>query len=58
MAAKGIVKGIITAAVICGLAAGGWGLYKHFGGKAAGSTEKVFVQKVATLNTVDGANIS
>ena len=57
MAAKGIVKGIITAAVICGLAAGGWGLYKHFGGKAAGSTEKVFVQKVATLNTVDGANL-
>ena len=57
MAAKGIVKGIITAAVICGLAAGGWGLYQHFGGKAAGSTEKVFVQKVATLNTVDGANL-
>ena len=33
MAAKGIVKGIITAAVICGLAAGGWGLYRHFGGQ-------------------------
>ena len=57
MAAKGIVKGIITAAVICGLGAGGWGLYKHFGPQAPGSTEKVFVQKVATLNTVDGANL-
>ena len=57
MAAKGIVKGIITAAVICGLGAGGWGLYNHFGSKATGSSEKVFVQKVATLNTVDGANL-
>ena len=57
MAAKGIVKGIITAAVICGLAAGGWGLYRHFGGQVSHSSEKVFVQKVATLNTVDGANL-
>lgn len=57
MAAKGIVKGIITAAVICGLGAGGWGLYQHFGPQAPGSTEKVYVQKVATLNTVDGANL-
>ncbi|MBR3447710.1 MAG: efflux RND transporter periplasmic adaptor subunit [Oscillospiraceae bacterium] len=57
MAAKGIVKGIITAAVICGLGAGGWGLYKRFGTQAPGSSEKVYVQKVATLNTVDGANL-
>ena len=57
MAAKGIVKGIITAAVICGLGAGGWGLYKHFGTQTPGSSEKVYVQKVATLNTVDGANL-
>ncbi|MCR4761470.1 MAG: efflux RND transporter periplasmic adaptor subunit, partial [Oscillospiraceae bacterium] len=57
MAAKGIVKGIITAAVICGLGAGGYGLYKHFGGTVSTSSDKVFVQKVATLNTVDGANL-
>lgn len=57
MAAKGIVKGIVTAAIICGLGAGGWMLYKHYGVQAPGSSEKVYVQKVATVNTVGGANL-
>lgn len=57
MSAKGIVKGIVTAAVICGLGAGGWALYKHYGGTQTARTEKVYVQKVATMNTVDGANL-
>lgn len=57
MSAKGIVKGIITAAVICGIGAGGFAIYKHYGGTKTDSTEKVFVQKVATVNTVDGANL-
>ncbi len=57
MSANGIVKGIITAAVICGVGAGGWAIYKHFGGTETVRTEKVYVQKVATVNTVDGANL-
>ena len=57
MAAKGIVKGIVTAAIICGLGAGGWMLYKHYGVQAPVSSEKVYVQKVATVNTVGGANL-
>ena len=57
MSAKGIVKGIVTAAVICGLGAGGWMLYKHYGGTQTDRSEKVYVQKVATINTVDGANL-
>lgn len=57
MSAKGIVKGIVTAAVICGLGAGGWALYKHYGGAQTDRSEKVYVQKVATMNTVDGANL-
>ena len=57
MSAKGIVKGIVTAAVICGLGAGGWALYKHYGGTQTARTGKVYVQKVATMNTVDGANL-
>lgn len=57
MAAKGIVKGIVTTAVICGVGVGGWALYKHFGGTGAARSEKVYVQKVATINTVGGANL-
>ena len=57
MSAKGIIKGIVTAAVICGLGAGGWVLYKNYSGTKTDSTEKVYVQKVATINTVDGANL-
>ena len=57
MAAKGIVKGIVTAAAICGIGAGCWALYKHYGGKESDRSEKVYVQKVATVNTVDGANL-
>ena len=57
MSAKGIVKGVVTAAVICGLGAGGWALYKHYGGTQTDRSEKVYVQKVATINTVDGANL-
>jgi HlyD family secretion protein len=57
MSANGIVKGVVTAAVICGLGAGGWALYKHYGGTQTDRSEKVYVQKVATINTVDGANL-
>lgn len=57
MAAKGIVKGIVTAAVICGIGAGGWAAYRHFGGSGSSRSEKVFVQKVAVINTVNGANL-
>ena len=55
--AKGIAKGIAAAAVICGIGAGGWMLYKHFGGPVSTKKEKVYVQKVSTLNTVGGANL-
>lgn len=57
MSAKGIVKGIVTAAVVCGIGAGGWAIYKHYGGTQTDRTEKVYVQKVAAVNTVDGANL-
>ena len=57
MAAKGIVKGIVTTAVICGIGAGGWLLYQHYGQTTTDRSEKVYVQKVATVNTVDGANL-
>lgn len=57
MSAKGIVKGIVTTAMICGIGAGGWFLYQHYGNTASDRTEKVYVQKVATVNTVDGANL-
>ena len=55
--AKGIAKGIAAAAVICGIGAGGWIAYKHFGGPVSTKSEKVYVQKVSTLNTVGGANL-
>ena len=55
--AKKIVTGIVTAAVVCGLGAGGWMLYQRYGGPVSDRTEKVYVQKVSTLNTVGGANL-
>lgn len=57
MAAKGIVKGIVTAALIGGIGFGGWQLYQHFGQTVSDRSEKVYVQKVATVNTVDGGNL-
>ncbi|MBR4199868.1 MAG: HlyD family efflux transporter periplasmic adaptor subunit [Oscillospiraceae bacterium] len=57
MSAKGIVKGIVTAAVIGGLGFGGWMLYRNYGNQGTGRSEKVYVQKVATVNTVGGANL-
>ena len=57
MSAKGVVKGIVTAAVICGLGVGGWMFYRNFGKQNTGRSEKVYVQKVATVNTVGGANL-
>lgn len=55
--AKGIAKGITAALLVCGIGAGGWALYKHFGGPVSNKSEKVYVQKVSTLNTVGGANL-
>ena len=55
--AKKIVTGIVTAAVVCGLGAGGWMLYQRYGGPVSDRTEKGYVQKVSTLNTVGGANL-
>lgn len=57
MAGKGIVKGIVTAAIIGGIGFGGWTLYQHYGQTTSDRTEKVYVQKVATVNTVDGGNL-
>ncbi|MCQ2417236.1 MAG: efflux RND transporter periplasmic adaptor subunit [Oscillospiraceae bacterium] len=54
---KGIIKGVVITAAVCGLGAGGWFLSKNLGGTVTNRSEKVYVQKVSTLNTVDGANL-
>lgn len=55
--AKSIVTGVVTAAVICGLGAGGWYYYKQHSAAGSDRTEKVYVQKVSAVNTVGGSNL-
>ncbi len=50
MAAKGVIKGIVTVAVIGALGAGGWFAYRHFVPEQSARTEKVYVQRVANVN--------
>ena len=57
MSTKGVVAGIVTAAVVCAGCAGGWYYYKNHVGKVSSSNEKVYVQRVAAVNTVGGAEL-
>lgn len=57
MSAKGVVSGILTVAVLAGLGGGGWYYYKQHIGTGATRSEKVFVQRVAAVNTVGGADL-
>lgn len=56
-AKKRVSTVIITLIIICALAGGGFLLYKQFSGGASSRSEKVFVQKVSTINTVTGADL-
>ena len=55
--ASSIGKAIATLAVIGGVGFGGWYFYKNYASPEATSTDKVYVQKVANVNTVTGADL-
>ena len=55
--AGSIGKAFAALLVIGGVGFGGWYLYKNFGSPEARSTDKVYVQKVANVNTVTGADL-
>lgn len=57
MAVNKIIKTIATLAVIGGVGAGGWYLYKHNIKPGAASSSKVYVQKVSSVNTVNSADL-
>ncbi len=58
MSTKGVVAGIVTAAVVCAGCAGGWYYYKQHAGKVSNSSDKVYVQRVAAVNTVNGLDLN
>lgn len=55
--ASSIGKAVATLAVIGGVGFGGWYFYKNYASPEATSTDKVYVQKVANVNTVTGADL-
>lgn len=55
--AGSIGKAVATLAVIGGVGFGGWYFYKNYASPEANSTDKVYVQKVANVNTVTGADL-
>ncbi len=48
---------VVAAALACAAGFGGYKLYKKFSGDKAKKSEKVFVQKVSSVNTVTGADL-
>lgn len=57
MSVKKALSTIATIAVIGGIGAGGWYLYKHNVKPGAASSSKVYVQKVSNLNTINSADL-
>ena len=55
--ASSIGKTIATLLVIAGVGAGGWYAYKNYASPEARSTDKVYVQKVSSVNTVTSADL-
>ncbi|WP_287992498.1 efflux RND transporter periplasmic adaptor subunit [Ruminococcus sp.] len=55
--ASSIGKAVATLLIIGGVGFGGWKLYKNYAGPEANSSDKVYVQKVANVNTVTGADL-
>ena len=55
--ASSIGKAFATLLVIGGVGFGGWYLYKNYVGPEATSNDKVYVQKVANVNTVTSADL-
>ena len=55
--AGSIGKAVATLLVLGGVGFGGWKLYQNYGSPEARSNDKVYVQKVAYVNTVTGADL-
>lgn len=57
MSVKKALTTLATIAVIGGIGAGGWYLYKHNVKPGAASSSKVYVQKVSNVNTITSADL-
>ena len=56
-AKKRVITVIVTVIIICALCTGGYFIYKEFSKNSSSSGEKVYVQKVSTVNTVTGSDL-
>lgn len=56
-AKKRVITVIVTVIIICAICTGGYFIYKEFSKNSSSSGEKVYVQKVSTVNTVTGSDL-